>query len=95
MVKYNLNSGQKGFTVEEKGSGDDVFSIGQDGATIVNHDFRTYGSRAIFNIDNDFLVIEPVNGIEMIDARAGPPPTLGFNAPSTFQGDAFRRQSWV
>jgi len=40
VVKYNLNTGQKGFTVEEKSTGEDVFSIAQDGATVVSKQLR-------------------------------------------------------
>ena len=64
VVKYNLNSGQKGFTVEEKYSGDDVFSIGQDGTTFVNQGQRTYGRIAVLNIEIELLVIEPIAGTE-------------------------------
>ena len=47
VIKYNLNTGQKGFTVEEKSNGDDVFSIAQDGATVIN---------------NQLWVMDPANG---------------------------------
>ena len=58
VVKYDLNAGQKGFTVETK-QGADLFYVSESGNTVVNRDlvarealFQLQGGDALFSIED-------------------------------------------
>ena len=83
VVKYNLNTGQKGLTVEEANSGQDVFSIGEFGTTKIHRDLETDGDSVTLDCADEFNVLDG-NGVKVIEGLfATGVPTLELRAATT------------